>query len=123
MRLGRGMSLLIGGARSGKSDLAVRLGQAWSGPVTFVATATAGDADMTLRIERHQDERPTGWGLIESPFFGAAEAAEASATSGTAAETSFGGGGGRGRGGISRGSRKGSLTLRGFDADETTMEI
>ena len=75
MQLGPGMSLLLGGARSGKSDLAVRLGQAWPGAVTFVATATAGDDDMAQRIERHQGERPPEWGVIESPFFAAEHAA------------------------------------------------
>ena len=71
--LGRGLSFLIGGARSGKSDLAVKLGTAWDGPVTFVATATAGDADMTERINRHQAERPGGWTLIEAPVFDASQ--------------------------------------------------
>jgi adenosyl cobinamide kinase/adenosyl cobinamide phosphate guanylyltransferase len=62
MRLGRGLSLLIGGARSGKSDLAVQLGKAWPGTVTFIATATAGDADMTERISQlagHLSSHPT----------------------------------------------------------------
>ena len=71
MRLGRGLSLLIGGARSGKSDLAVQLGKAWPGTFTFIATATAGDADMTERISRHPHERPTSWTLVESPNFSA----------------------------------------------------
>lgn len=62
-----GITLLVGGARSGKSALAVRLGRSFSGPVTFVATATAGDDDMVERIQRHQDERPSGWTTIESP--------------------------------------------------------
>jgi len=75
MRLGRGLSLLVGGARSGKSDLAVRLGEAWPHQVTFVATATAGDQDMAARIRRHQDERPAGWPLVEAPMFGATDAA------------------------------------------------
>ncbi len=74
MRLGQGLSLLVGGARSGKSDLAVRLGEAWPGEVTFVATATAGDADMAARIERHKHERPAGWRLVESPLFAAVDA-------------------------------------------------
>ncbi len=74
MRLGRSMSLLIGGARSGKSDLAVRLGRAWPGQVTFVATATAGDADMQRRIDNHQAERPASWALVESPQFSADDA-------------------------------------------------
>jgi adenosyl cobinamide kinase/adenosyl cobinamide phosphate guanylyltransferase len=68
MRLGRGFSLLIGGARSGKSDAAVRLGLAWPGDVVFVATASAGDADMERRIARHQDERPDDWALVEAPL-------------------------------------------------------
>lgn len=73
MKLGRGATLLIGGARSGKSDLAVRLGQAWPGHVTLVATAEAGDDDMAARIERHQADRPETWGCVESPMFGAGE--------------------------------------------------
>lgn len=77
-QLGQGLSLLIGGARSGKSDLAVRLGESWPGQVTFVATATAGDDDMADRIARHQDERPADWALVESPMFGADDAAQLS---------------------------------------------
>jgi len=75
MQLGRGLTVLLGGARSGKSDLAVKLGEAWTGEVVFVATATAGDDDMAERIERHQAERPASWTLIEHPQFGAADAA------------------------------------------------
>lgn len=75
MRLGRGLSLLLGGARSGKSDLAVRLGESWEGDVTFVATATAGDDDMAARITRHQNERPSDWQLIEQEHFSSSDAA------------------------------------------------
>ena len=64
--------VLVGGARSGKSGLAQRLAEeaaARTGAgVTFVATATAGDADMAARIARHQAERPAAWGLIEAPI-------------------------------------------------------
>ena len=64
--------VLIGGARSGKSALAQRLaeeaGARSRAPVTFVATATAGDADMAARIARHQADRPAGWGLVEAPI-------------------------------------------------------
>ena len=74
-QLGHGLSFLVGGARSGKSDLAVRAGQQWPGSVTFVATATAGDDDMADRIERHQAERPAHWELLESAMFGAADVA------------------------------------------------
>lgn len=66
--------MFIGGARSGKSDLAVRLGQAWPGQVSFVATATAGDDDMSQRIKRHKDERPATWRLVEAPRFAAQDA-------------------------------------------------
>ena len=65
--------VLVGGARSGKSTLAQRLAEAEAartggGAVTFVATATAGDADMAARIARHQADRPAGWGLVEAPI-------------------------------------------------------
>ena len=73
--VGRGLTLLVGGARSGKSDLAVRLGAAWPNQVTFVATAIAGDDDMADRITRHQQERPPQWTLFEEPLFGAADVA------------------------------------------------
>lgn len=73
MRLGRGFSLLVGGARSGKSDLAVKLGQAWPGEVVVAATAQPTDDDMARRISRHQQERPAPWGLIESPLLSASD--------------------------------------------------
>jgi adenosylcobinamide kinase/adenosylcobinamide-phosphate guanylyltransferase len=59
--------VVLGGARSGKSALAVELGRRWSGPVTFVATAEARDDEMRQRVERHRRERPRGWGLVEEP--------------------------------------------------------
>lgn len=61
------LKLLLGGARSGKSALAVRLAESWSGPVVFVATAEARDADMAGRIERHRRDRPAGWTTVEEP--------------------------------------------------------
>jgi adenosylcobinamide kinase/adenosylcobinamide-phosphate guanylyltransferase len=71
MKIGRGFTLLLGGARSGKSDLALKLGQRWDGDVIVAATAEAGDSDMADRIARHQEERPTDWGLIEAPLLDA----------------------------------------------------
>lgn len=68
MKLGRRFSFLIGGARSGKSDLAVQLGIAWPGDVVLIATASAGDAEMERRIARHQLDRPDDWALIEAPL-------------------------------------------------------
>lgn len=76
LQLGRGFSLLVGGARSGKSDLAVELGKAWDGDVTFAATAEALDDDMANRISRHQSDRPESWDLIEAPLLNAANIAE-----------------------------------------------
>ena len=60
--------LLIGGARSGKSTLALELASGQSAQVVFLATAEAGDAEMGERIERHRLERPTHWQTIEEPL-------------------------------------------------------
>lgn len=57
--------LLLGGARSGKSALAVRWGRAHAGPVTFVATAEAADDEMAGRIARHRAARPDSWTTVE----------------------------------------------------------
>lgn len=73
MDIGRGFTLLIGGARSGKSDLAVRLATTWHGDVIVAATAEAGDDDMAQRIARHQADRPADWGVVEAPLLGAGE--------------------------------------------------
>lgn len=59
------LTLLLGGARSGKSSLAVEMGMRHDGPVTYVATAAALDDDMAARIRRHRDERPPTWTTIE----------------------------------------------------------
>lgn len=70
------LTVLIGGARSGKSSLALRLA-ADSGEVVFIATAEARDEEMAERIERHRRERPSGWRVVEEPVAlrGAVEAA------------------------------------------------
>ena len=59
--------VLVGGARSGKSRLAVERALAAGTPVTFIATGEAGDEEMAERIERHRAERPTGWMTVEEP--------------------------------------------------------
>jgi len=61
-------TLLIGGARSGKSALAGELAVKWGGPVTFIATAEARDDEMAARIARHRDERDETWTTIEEPI-------------------------------------------------------
>jgi len=60
--------LILGGARSGKSALALQRALASGRNVTFIATATAGDAEMATRIERHKADRPAHWALIEEPI-------------------------------------------------------
>jgi adenosyl cobinamide kinase/adenosyl cobinamide phosphate guanylyltransferase len=62
------LTVLIGGARSGKSSAAVRLAAATDAPVTFIATAEARDAEMTARIARHRAERPRHWNTVEAPI-------------------------------------------------------
>jgi adenosylcobinamide kinase / adenosylcobinamide-phosphate guanylyltransferase len=59
--------LLIGGARSGKSRLAVELAAAAGAPVVVVATAEARDDEMAARIARHRRERPAEWRTVEEP--------------------------------------------------------
>jgi adenosylcobinamide kinase / adenosylcobinamide-phosphate guanylyltransferase len=61
------LTVLLGGARSGKSALAIRLAKASARPVAFVATAEARDAEMADRIVRHREARPTGWLTVEEP--------------------------------------------------------
>jgi adenosylcobinamide kinase / adenosylcobinamide-phosphate guanylyltransferase len=58
------ITFLVGGARSGKSALAVELGRRHRGPVVFVATCPPLDDDLAARIERHRQARPD-WPTIE----------------------------------------------------------
>jgi adenosylcobinamide kinase/adenosylcobinamide-phosphate guanylyltransferase len=56
--------VLVGGARSGKSRLALERAVE---PVVFIATGEALDDEMAERIERHRSERPESWVTIEEP--------------------------------------------------------
>ena len=60
--------VLLGGARSGKSRLALELANAAGTEVAVVATAEALDEEMAERIEAHRAERPQGWTTVEEPL-------------------------------------------------------
>jgi adenosylcobinamide kinase/adenosylcobinamide-phosphate guanylyltransferase len=60
--------LLTGGARSGKSSLAVKLAQASGLPVTVVATGEPRDAEFAARIAMHRRKRPRDWTVVEEPL-------------------------------------------------------
>jgi adenosylcobinamide kinase/adenosylcobinamide-phosphate guanylyltransferase len=61
------VTLVLGGARSGKSRYAQQLAEQ-SRHVVFVATATASDEEMRAKIERHRKDRPQEWPTIEEPL-------------------------------------------------------
>lgn len=65
--MGRQLTLILGGARSGKSTLAEKLAAGQGGPVLYVATAVPFDDEMRLRIDRHRAERPSHWHTLEAP--------------------------------------------------------
>ena len=63
------LTFLLGGARSGKSGLGVRLAAVGVGPVVVIAPAAArDDSEMAARIARHRLERPAGWRTVEEPL-------------------------------------------------------
>lgn len=64
--------LILGGARSGKSRLAEQRALAWQaqtgGELNYLATASAGDGEMSQRIRQHQARRGEQWQLLEEPL-------------------------------------------------------
>jgi adenosylcobinamide kinase/adenosylcobinamide-phosphate guanylyltransferase len=80
------VSLVLGGARSGKSTHAEKLATgslhgAPPQPAVYIATAQAGDVEMATRIMAHRARRGAGWTTIEEPLK-LAEALEAAAAHG-----------------------------------------
>lgn len=68
------ITLVIGGARSGKSKVgeavAARLAAERDDHVTYVATMwpVGGDADLAARLQVHRDRRPVSWTTVEPPY-------------------------------------------------------
>src|SRR5271169_2613983 len=65
------VTLVIGGARSGKSryaeGLIAALPPPWKPPWAFIATAEPGDEEMAERIAAHRERRGADWKTIEAP--------------------------------------------------------
>jgi adenosylcobinamide kinase/adenosylcobinamide-phosphate guanylyltransferase len=62
------LTLLLGGARAGKSTLAQSLAERCGPRVLFIATAEPLDAEMASRIAIHRASRPASWTTIEEPL-------------------------------------------------------
>ena len=61
------LTLILGGARSGKSTFAERLASQNEARVAYIATAQAMDDEMTQRIAAHRSQRPESWLTLEIP--------------------------------------------------------
>jgi adenosylcobinamide kinase/adenosylcobinamide-phosphate guanylyltransferase len=62
------ITLVLGGARSGKSRFAEGLLADRAGKRVYLATAEPGDAEMQTRIRLHRDRRGPGWRTVEAPL-------------------------------------------------------
>ena len=62
------LTLVLGGARSGKSRHAEALIEALPAPWVYIATAEAWDEEMRARIALHRERRPAGWKTVDCPL-------------------------------------------------------
>ncbi|MBL4874492.1 MAG: bifunctional adenosylcobinamide kinase/adenosylcobinamide-phosphate guanylyltransferase, partial [Rhodobacteraceae bacterium] len=75
------LSLVLGGARSGKSAFAERLAISANRPRAYIATSQAFDAEMEAKITKHRRDRGPDWQTIEAPLDIAGATAEVAANS------------------------------------------
>lgn len=61
-------TLILGGARSGKSALAESLATSSAREVVYLATGQALDEEMAVRIAHHRTRRPAHWRCVEAPL-------------------------------------------------------
>lgn len=61
------ITFILGGARSGKSRLAVKLAKQQGGKIAFIATCMPRDPEMAKRIHIHKKSRPRSWKTFENP--------------------------------------------------------
>lgn len=62
-------TLILGGARSGKSVFAEKLAEDSGLAVTYIATAQVYDEEFATRIQHHKDRRPADWALTEEAHY------------------------------------------------------
>jgi adenosylcobinamide kinase/adenosylcobinamide-phosphate guanylyltransferase len=62
------ITLVLGGARSGKSAYAESLLDTHTGRRIYLATAEVRDDEMAARVKLHRDRRDPDWGLVEEPL-------------------------------------------------------